>query len=329
VTWEQLRGSLLGQALGDALGFVVEAAPPEAAHAYVNEWLRSGRAAERAPAGFPFGQYSDDTQLSRELLRSYLERGRWDPSAFALRIAELFRERRDVGAGQGTRSAAFRLLGGVHWSESGTPPPYAGNGSAMRAGQLGLLFPDPESIARAAREQSSITHRNPRCAAGAVALARAVSLAARPGTILPHRFLGEVARAAEGDDRAMADAIRGLAGWVSLPPGGAARLVHSAGLDPGYSSWHGISAYVIPSVVWSLYAFLRSPDDYWESICTAIEVGGDTDTLAAMAGAISGARVGWSALPQDLLAHLTDRGEWGAPELVELADACAAIAQRS
>jgi ADP-ribosylglycohydrolase len=326
VTSEQLRGSLLGQALGDALGFVVEAEPPEIARDYVDRWLRTGRAAERAHPKFPFGQYSDDTQLSRELLRSVRERGCWDPSAFAQRIARLFHEQREVGAGRGTRAAALRLLSGTPWSDAGTPAPYAGNGSAMRAGQLGLLFPDPEALCRAAREQSRITHLDPRCAAGAVAVARAVSLAACPGTVLPASFLDEVARCAQLDDAAMAAAIRGVAEWVSLAPQQAAELVHRRGLDPAHPVWRGISAYVVPSVLWSLYAFLRSPDDYWECICTAIAVGGDTDTMAAIAGAISGARLGPSALPQDLLACLTDRGEWGAAALAELADACAAIA---
>jgi ADP-ribosylglycohydrolase len=82
---------------------------------------------------------------------------------------------------------------------------------------------------------------------------------------------------------------------------------------------------VTPSVLWSLYAFLRSPDDYWETVCTAVAVGGDTDSMAAMAGAMSGARVGVAGLPRDLLDHLTDQGEWGAIELVELARSCAGL----
>ncbi|HKH82858.1 MAG TPA: ADP-ribosylglycohydrolase family protein, partial [Gemmatimonadales bacterium] len=60
---EQLVASILGQALGDALGFVVEAEPPAVAHAYVDDWLRAGRAGERSHPQYPFGQYTDDTQL--------------------------------------------------------------------------------------------------------------------------------------------------------------------------------------------------------------------------------------------------------------------------
>jgi ADP-ribosylglycohydrolase len=124
----------------------------------------------------------------------------------------------------------------------------------------------------------------------------------------------------------VADAIRGLAEWLPLVPDAAARHVHESGLDPAHPRWQGISAFVTPSVVWSLYAFLRSPDDYWETICIAIGVGGDTDTMASIAGAISGARLGVGALPQQLLAYLTDQGEWNSEELAELANSCAAIA---
>ncbi len=326
---DHLAGSILGQALGDALGFVVEAQPPEIARVYVDGWLRAGRAGQWAHPQFPFGQYSDDTQLARELLRSFQDAGRWDPPAFAVRLSELFRDRRDVGAGRGTRSAALRLLMGVPWHHSGTPAPYAGNGAAMRAGPLGLLFSKRESMCRAAREQSRVTHLDSRCAAGAVTVARAVGIASEPAAQDPGTFLADVAECAEADDASVAESIRGLVDWISLDPEAAARHVHEAGLDPAHvDHWRGISAFVTPSVLWSLYAFLRTPDDYWETVCTAIAVGGDTDTMAAIAGAISGARVGVEALPQSLLAQVNDRGEWGAEDLAGLARSCQTIAQR-
>jgi ADP-ribosylglycohydrolase len=320
---DQLAGLVLGQALGDALGFVVEAEPPEVAATYVDEWLRAGRAAERSHRSFPFGQYSDDTQLARELLRSFQDRQGWDPAAFATRLAQLFRDRLDVGAGEGTRAAALRLLMGVPWPESGTPAPYAGNGSAMRAGPLGLLFRDVSEVSRAARQQSRITHLDPRCAAGAVVVASAVWHAAKRQPLDIPSLLDELAVCAEAEERSVGAAIRSLAEWISLSPADAAKHVHERGLDPAHPRWQGISAYVTPSVLWSLYAFLRTPDDYWETVCTAIRVGGDTDTMAAIAGAISGARLGTAGLPADLLPFLTDQGAWGAQELTGLAHACA------
>lgn len=308
---------------------MVEAEPAEIARCYVDEWLRRGRAAERSSPHFPFGQYSDDTQLARELLRSFQHRSGWDPGDYAEHLANLFREGRDVGAGTGTRSAAQRLLEGVHWSQSGTPAPYAGNGSAIRAGPLGLLFSDRAAISRAALEQSRITHLDPRCEAGALAIALAVSIAAGTQRIVPGEFLEELAAAVEPIDLSVAHALRESAHWVALDPGAAAGLLHQSGLDFAYPEWQGISAFVTPSVVWSLYAFLRSPDDYWETVCTAIAVGGDTDSLAAMAGAISGARVGADAMPRALLDRVNDRGEWAAGELAQLARDCVILAERS
>lgn len=323
---DRLAGSILGQALGDALGFVVEAQPPQVAREYVAGWLRTGRASHRSHPQYPFGQYSDDTQLARELLVSFLDQGGWDPADYAHRVAELFRERRDVGAGRGTREAALRLLMGVPWHEAGTPAPYAGNGSAMRAGPLGLLRSTRQAICQAAREQSRITHLDPRCAAGSVTVATAVAIAARREPIQVETFLCEIAECAQAEDRSLAGAIMGLRQWAVLTPSEAARHVHEAGLDPAHvDQWRGISAFVTPSVLWSLYSFLRSPDDYWETVCTAIDVGGDTDTMAAIAGAISGARVGMKGLPGDLLSHLNDQGSWDAGQLTHLAYQCAAL----
>jgi ADP-ribosylglycohydrolase len=304
---------------------VVEAEPPEVAREYVDGWLRTGRAGQRDSPEFPFGQYSDDTQLARELLLSFLEAGSWSPPAYAIRIAALFGEKGDVGAGPGTRAAAHRLLAGVSWESSGTPPPYAGNGSAMRAGVLGVLLPQRDPMIQAAREQSRITHLDPRASAGAVVIARAVALAARRDPIDSNAFLSDLADCASGDDDSVASALDGLKVWLSLSPGAAALHLHRAALDPAHvDHWRGISGFVTPSVLWSLYSFLRSPDDYWETICTAIGVGGDTDTMAAMAGAIAGARLGPGSLPQELVGRLTDQKRWTGEDLLRLAKDCVA-----
>jgi len=321
-----LTGALLGLALGDALGFVVEGEPPEVAREYVQGLLRAGRAGERHHPRFPFGQYSDDTQLARELLLSIVDAGDWDPARFAARVARLILAGHDVSAGPGTRSAAHRLLLGAPWAHAGTPAPYAGNGSAMRVAPLGVLYrADEARWRRCAREQSRVTHHDRRCTAGAVAVAGAAALASNAGPIDRPAFLDRVAAWAEPEEPAMAAAVRGLAGWLTLEPAAAARRLHAAGLDSAYAGeWRGVSAFVVPSVVWSLYAFLRAPDDWWEAVCIAIEIGGDTDTVAAMTGAIAGARLGPAALPTALVARLTDRGRWDAGALACLAEDCAA-----
>ena len=54
-------------------------------------------------------------------------------------------------------------------------------------------------------------------------------------------------------------------------------------------------------------------------MCTAIAVGGDVDTTAAMAGAVSGAYLGLDAIPSGLTRHLNDQGNWALPQLLDLA----------
>jgi len=316
---DRAAGSLLGLALGDALGFVVEAASPAEAAEYVRAELRQGLAGARARAPFSPGQYSDDTQLARELLLSIRESSGFEPAAFATRLARLFAEGRAVGAGPGCRGAAERLAAGTPWDSAGAPPPYAGNGAAMRAGPLGTLYGgDPARLVAIARAQALVTHRDQRALAGAVAIAGAVALAARPGPTDPRAFLEELRAWVLPIDESVAQAVAGVGDWLEEGPVRAgARLVRLSG--PGAIPGAGVSPFVLPSVAWSLYAFLRSPDDGWETLCTAIEVGGDTDTMAAMAGAMSGAHLGLEALPAALLDRLTDQGTWGFADLVRLA----------
>ncbi len=313
----RFAGSLIGQCLGDALGFVVEGYPAASCRDYVDRFLRAGRAGERGCEPFAFGQYTDDSQLARELMQSYVARGGFEPADYAGRVAAIFTEKRIVGRGRATEAAALRLAEGVPWDQAGTPAPNAGNGSAMRAGPIGLMFHDAlEALPGAAHDQGRITHADPRCSAGAVAIAGAVALALKGEVALPARL---AAWAAEYD-ASVAEEIARLELWLTLAPEAAAPVIARAGLQPGFSDiWDGISPFVTSSVIWSLYAFLRSPDDYWETICTAIAVGGDVDTTAAMAGAISGAFNGLDALPAQLIGRLDDQGTWGFADLSDLA----------
>ena len=119
----------------------------------------------------------------------------------------------------------------------------------------------------------------------------------------------------------MADYLIQLKDWIKLPVDQA--LAHIAPLgDPPSSldDWEGISPWIVPSILWPLYAFLSSPDDYRTTICTAIAGGGDTDTTAAMAGAISGAFLGLDAVPHLVAQHITDTGKWGYEPMLCLSD---------
>lgn len=323
---DQFSGCLIGQCLGDALGFVVEGFSPEACKRYVEDYLIAGQTIEFGHFPFPFGQYSDDSQLARELMQSYVACKSFDPSDFAERIKLIFNEKRIVGFGYATGQAAHRLSQGVSWEVSGAPPPSAGNGSAMRSAPVGLFFfNNTQKLIQAAYDQGRITHSDPRCSAGSVAMSCAVALALQEKKISPDVFLSTLADWTGTFEPGFASELRKLNELISLMPEEAVTFISKAGLDADYEDedgWKSISPFVVSSVLWSLYAFLRSPDDYVKTICTAISAGGDVDTTAAMAGAISGAYLGISAIPSDLSSRLTDRGTWRYDELVQLAHRC-------
>jgi ADP-ribosylglycohydrolase len=330
---DAFAGSLIGQCLGDALGFPVEGMSPAVCRDYVDGVLRAGRAGSLGRDPFPFGQYTDDSQLARELALSYAECGGFEPADFARRVAAIFVEDRIVGRGQTTEAAAQRLAAGVPWDRAGTPAPAAGNGAAMRAGPVGWMAFGPGGIdaaalLRIAVDQARVTHADPRCAAGAVAIAGAVALALDGAPFDSPDVVAQLATWTEPVDASFTDALRHLPDWLRLAPEAAGPEIARAGLQPGFSDrWDGISPFVTSSVLWSLYSVLRNPDDYWETICTAIAVGGDVDTTAAMAGAISGARLGLDAPPADLVRRLNDQGGWGQDQLIALAHRCHAVAQ--
>lgn len=316
-TESQFIGCLLGQCLGDALGFPVEGYPPDACQAYVKT-LPFGSIPFGRP-GFVAGQYTDDSQLARELIESIVEQGFFQPVDYANRIARIFAEGRVVGRGIATEKAARRLRAGVPWHQAGAPPPAAGNGAAMRAAPIGLFFyDDPDALVIAAVDQGRITHQDPRACGGAVAIAGAVALAME-GVVEPSEFLGRLSRWVERVDPRMASAVRNLEEWLWLPPDEAVVHIAHFGSDGQDEGWPGISPYVIGSVVWALYSFLCSPKHYWLTLCTAISVGGDVDTTAAMAGAISGAYLGEEALPEEGVRQLGDQGLWQEEELRHLA----------
>jgi len=134
-------------------------------------------------------------------------------------------------------------------------------------------------------------------------------------------LLEDAGRVAAVEAAVVGEAVREVGEWLECAPAEAAREFRRRRLDPGETGreWRGISSHVTSSVCWALYCALRHPEDYLGAVTTAIWAGGDTDSMAAMAGAIVGARVGVAGLPVALLGRLTDRGEWGADQLAGLA----------
>jgi poly(ADP-ribose) glycohydrolase ARH3 len=288
---DRYRGCLLGLALGDALGAPFEGFPPIGNPADI---------AGRLPVTL---RYTDDTEMAMGLAESLAGRGRVDPEDMARRFVANFDPSRGYGPGT---VAVLGLIGkGTPWEEANRsvfPEGSMGNGAAMRAAPIGLCrFPDAQSLRRAAFLASAVTHDNPVAKEAALLIAGAVA----------HLVRG-------GEPAALPGVLEGL---VSLPPyreklGAIRRLL--ARPDPPVEEvvsilGHGVLA--VESAPTALYAFLRSGGSYKETVLYAISLGGDTDTIAAMAGALSGTLNGSGGLPEEYLRRLEDR-----ERLRELAD---------
>ncbi|MBN2227122.1 MAG: ADP-ribosylglycohydrolase family protein [candidate division Zixibacteria bacterium] len=318
---DKFRGCVIGQCLGDALGFPVEGADADTCDEFIMHLGRQWYDGKISLDEFK-GQYTDDSQLARELMISLVECGDFNPDDYAARINEIFHTDRIIGRGLACDAAAMRLNDGCTWREAGCPPPAAGNGTAMRAAPIGLFFHNNlnEMIA-SAHEQGFITHQDPRCSAGSIAIAGAVAIAIKSEFVDVKSFVDTLAGWMEPYHQGFADEVRMLNEWVILPIDKAAKVIAKAGNpDIKQTGWSTISPYVIPSVLWSLYSFLKYHENYWDAISTAIRVGGDVDTTGAMTGAISGAHLGIKAISGEISRKVNDLGQWTYTDLIQLTD---------
>ncbi len=294
---DRFCGTLLGVAVGDALG-----APFEGALSADPD--RLGKLlAEPGPL-----RYTDDTHMTLGLARSLVEKRAWDAAHTAEILARNFEQEPWRGYGSGPPKV-FALV------RQGVPPEAAarslfdgagslGNGAAMRVAPAALFaFPDLERVSRLARQSALLTHAHEWGVDGAVLQACAIAwlLQASPGQPLNRSgLLGELTRRVQTKCfRDILDSIASLP--ANLAPGEVARKLG-----------HGIEAF--RSVPTALYAFLLRPDSFAETVLFAISIGGDADTIASMAGALAGAYLGEQAIP----AQWGDRVE-GASELRRLA----------
>src|SRR5262249_52184636 len=150
-----------------------------------------------------------------------------------------------------------------------------------RVAPVGLFFHDDLDVVwEQARLSALPTHTHPLGIEGAQLLAVAVALALRDGPFDRAAFFGELLR------RDTSHEYR-------------ARLERAASTEDVAGLGNGIKA--PESVPTALALFAAAPDSYPEVIGRAILLGGDTDTIAAMAGALSGAYLGAHAIPDGLL----------------------------
>lgn len=320
---------MLGQCVGDALGFLVEGLPTRMCCEYVASYVLPVLIPPHVRCDYVFGQYSDDSQLARETLIATVQNGGvFSPVVFGLRMALMFQPGayRIVGYGQATARACEAMWRGGVPGEVGCANS-TGNGSAMRSAPLGWMFMNrtDAEVAEVARVASRLTHASETCQQGAAMMAVATKWVCKTRHE-PFDLLGMLRAVA---NLGWVSCWEEVAKWVSAGVDPFDKVVLKErrnvvvqwGLDAGEKDWgKTIACGVKQSVVWALYCFSCFPDDYVKCVALAIAVGGDVDTTAAMAGALCGARVGVEGIPRVWVDRVNDKGEWTKAELTALVE---------
>ena len=294
---DRFAGCLLGQAVGDALGSPYEGLPADFiywTYGPVRELF------DQHPAEVL--RYTDDTQMMIGVAEALVESGEIDGDALLERFAHNYQPER--GYGTGARRILECVAGGGdgrHLAERVFPGGSFGNGAAMRAAPVGLLFcHDLTRVAEQARLSALPTHRHPLGIEGAELFALAVALAAQGPPFRRGRFYRALeARCTSEEFRWQVRAARDLRRGNSLGFLGSSLPAHR-------------------SVVTAIACFTTSPDSFEEAVTAAVALGDDTDTLAAMAGALVGAHLGLGGVPARWVDRL-EGGPQGAGYLRELA----------
>lgn len=314
LTGDGALGALYGLAIGDALGMPTQSlrrSEIAARYGPVVPGFLPGSAGHPLAAGLPAGSVTDDTEQALLLAGLVIEGGgNVDARELGQRLLAWENAVRARGSldllGPSTRRALAALAAGASPGDSGRHG--TTNGAAMRITPVGIATrcADLGLLVDRVVAASRVTHNTGVALAGAAAVAAAVS-ARLEGATLPEA----VAVAAAAASRA---AQRGH--WVAAADV-AARVTWAAGLAAGSSGERSPpSRLPIPELMDTVYRLVgtglaaqesvpaafavasASPDDPWLACRVAASIGGDCDTIAAIAGAICGAGTGAAAFPQ-------------------------------
>jgi ADP-ribosylglycohydrolase len=300
------RAPLTGLAVGDALGMPFETAY---ADAYVLVQWKGGYVKPAPPNHHKLeaGQFTDDTQMSMALAEHLVEHGFYDPGKAAEKYLDWYRSGDCRGIGTSTRKALERMAAGAPWHDAGEKGA-EGNGSAMRAGMIGVFhhrgMQRLGAAADWARVDARVTHRSEEAAEASAAMAVALSHLSSGGS---REELLDVVLSQTQKTRvhfALEDLSRTIRTHKERGMGNIFReWIMEANYGP-----RGPSARACESVPAAFAAFL-SAKTFLETVESAIRAGGDTDSVASMAGSMAGAFWGLHNIPEDLVNGLERHDE--------------------
>jgi ADP-ribosyl-[dinitrogen reductase] hydrolase len=312
---DRFVGALLGTGVGDALGAPVEEWSSQTIRATL------GQVRDYQTTFLGRGIITDDTQMTMLLAESVIQNEHFDPAQFAYSLGQ-WMKRNDEGiepargVGYTISLSCRRLYKGTYWKRSGEFS--ASNGAATRVAPLGLLYAakGAEGLADLltdVKDSAVPTHIDPVAIAGAQVIAVSVMRLASEdrSDFNADGFINWLIGLMDEYNPQMAEVLRNVK-YCLLQGAGQdvsflipmkhvglqdIRLGYELDTDLEHMARLGNGRIVLESVPAALYAFLSSPSNFERSLLVAINAGGDTDSIGAITGALSGAFNGAQAIP--------------------------------
>ena len=295
---DAIIGCLLGTAVGDALGLCCEGISKSRQQRIYPEM-------NRYHFLFGRGMVSDDTEHTCMVAQALIVSA-GDVQIFTNSLA--WRARwwllgLPAGIGYATLRAILKLWLGFPPDRSGVFS--AGNGPAMRSAIIGVCYGhDTEILGKLVRASTRITHTDPKAEFGAKAIAVAAYMASSQSDIAPQRYYQTLQNVM---GREANEFLALMAATIESVEAGQSTEEFAAKIGLG----NGVSGYIYHTVPVVVHGWLRHQRDYRSAIIKVIRCGGDTDTTAAILGAIIGASAGKTGIPPEWL-----NGLWEWPRSV-------------
>ncbi len=275
---DRARGCLFGQVIGDNLGALVEFEDEdEIARRYPDgvRYLQDGGTWDILA-----GQATDDSELALALVRTLIETKHYDREAVAAAYGEwCASDPFDMGFTTRQALSAAAETDAGHKSEAASSRANAGsqaNGSLMRVSPIGIWAREPDVADRVAREDSRLTHPHEVCVDACGAFAAAIAEGIR-----------------SGDRDAMFRVALSHAGTNNVKD-----TLERAGKGEAPEAYYGgKSGWVLLALQNAFYHLVRGVT-VEDALVATVGKGGDTDTNAAIAGALLGAADGLGAIPR-------------------------------
>jgi len=282
-------GALVGTAVGDAIGSGFEW--QRVAELQAIEWAADRR---------ELLAYTDDTHMMIGMAESLVQKEGFDGEHMAHVFIRNYEMEPWRGYGPGPPNVFRMIRAGEDWNKAAEKLYHGGsygNGAAMRIAPVAVFYHNDLTMLReVAFRSSQITHSHVLGKEGAALQAYAIALAVgwESGRLFDSRgFISRLDELIQHETyRKKLESLTMLLG-----EGDKAKVVAELG--------NTVEAF--NSVPTAIYSFVSHPDSFREAILFAVNLGGDTDTIAAMTGAISGAYLGVEAVPNKWRLKLENR----------------------